>query len=155
MTPLAEWAAYWRISDAAIHDLQARLAPVPPPAGVGSEAAAQVAVRLEAARLGILLWRNNVGAAYDPAGRLVRYGLANDSKAMNERIKSADLIGIRPVTVTPQHIGQTIGQFVSREIKAPGWKYTGTKREAAQLAWAVLVSEAGGDAGFATGEGTL
>lgn len=74
---------------------------------------------------------------------------------MNKVIKSADLIGIRPVLITPGHVGLVIGQFVSREIKPTGWKYTGKAREEAQLRWAELVAACGGDAAFATGEGTL
>lgn len=120
-----------------------------------SEAAVQVAVRLEAARKGVALWRNNVGVLLDRRGVPVRYGLANDSSAVNANFKSADLIGIRPVLITPAHLGLTIGQFVSREVKAEGWRYTGDEREVAQLRWAELVLSLGGDAAFCTGEGTL
>jgi hypothetical protein len=120
-----------------------------------SEAASTAIVRLEAARLGILLWRNNVGAGVLQDGSFIRWGLANDSTQMNRQIKSADLIGIRPLLITPAHVGHTIGQFVSRECKRPGWKWCGNERELAQLEWAKLVNGAGGDAAFATGEGTL
>jgi hypothetical protein len=113
-------------------------------------------IRLEAAAKGILLWRNNVGALRDTTGRWVRYGLANDSAAVNKQIKSADFIGIRRVTVTQEMVGMIIGQFVSREIKEPGWKYhPSDMREIAQDRWARLVNGHGGDAAFATGEGTL
>lgn len=120
-----------------------------------SEAAVQSAVRLEAARKGVRLFRNNVGALIDSRGVPVRYGLANDSKQVNEVMKSADLIGWRPVLIGPQHVGMVIGQFVSREVKEVGWRYTGADREPAQLAWAELVIAGGGDAAFCTGEGTL
>ena len=122
----------------------------------GSEARVASAVTLEAGRRGdIVLWRNNVGACKTDDGRMLRYGLANDSAAMNRVIKSHDLIGIRPVLITPEHVGTIIGQFVSREVKRPGWRYTGTEREVAQLAWAQLIVSLGGDAMFANGEGTL
>lgn len=120
-----------------------------------SEAAVQSAVRLEAAAKGVRLFRNNVGALKDTRGVPVRYGLANDSKQLNEVIKSGDLVGWRPVLIGPAHVGTTIAQFVSRECKEPGWRYTGEGREVAQLAWAELVTVGGGDAAFCTGTGTL
>lgn len=112
-------------------------------------------IRLEASQRGCRLWRNNVGATYTPQGQFLRYGLANDSTALNRAIKSADLIGIRPLLITPEHVGQVIGQFLSREIKHPGWKYSGSERERAQLAWLDLINSLGGDACFAIGRGTL
>ena len=143
---LIDWALKWGISREAIADFkhQVGLDGDLANSNATTESGAQQRVRLEAASLGIMLWRNNVGATMDQNDRLIRYGLANDSKAMNTRIKSADLIGIRPD-----------GQFVSREIKKPGWRYTGTPREEAQLRWANLILASGGDAAFATGEGTL
>lgn len=120
-----------------------------------SESASQAAVRLEASRLGIKLLRNNVGVLQDARGVPVRYGLANESHSVNAAVKSSDLIGWRPVLITQQHVGQVIGQFVSRECKRPGWKYSGTDREKAQLAWLTLVASGGGDASFCTGEGSF
>lgn len=120
-----------------------------------TESSVQAHVRLEAAKLGIPLWRNNVGVLLDARGVPVRFGLANDSPAVNARIKSADLIGIRPVLVTPEMVGTTLGVFVSREIKTAGWRYTGTAREQAQQRWIDLVRSYGGDADFATGPGSL
>lgn len=153
MTMLYTWAARWGVPLEAVQDLQARMgltqAETYTPGSVeGGEAAVQVRVRLDAAKAGIMLWRNNVGALQDPTGRWVRYGLCNDSKALNEKVKSGDLIGIKRVTIEPHMVGQVIGQFVSREVKKEGWKYTGTGREPAQLRWAELVIGAGGDAGF-------
>lgn len=121
-----------------------------------SEAFTQSSVVLEAANKGVRLYRNNVGALPDLTGRIVRYGLANDSTARNKIIKSADLIGIRPVLITSAHIGYTIGQFVSRECKKPSWRPgEDHEREARQLAWAQLILSCGGDAAFCTGVGSL
>ena len=121
----------------------------------GSEAAVQTDIRLEASSKGCRVWRNNVGATMTDDGSFIRYGLANDSKQMNDRVKSSDLIGIRPIVITEAHIGHTIGQFVAREVKRPDWKYMGTKREVAQLRFLELVMSLGGDGCFAVSEGTL
>lgn len=157
---LHEWAIKWGVNPEALDDLRRRMQAVntglPSNDDSGrSEAAVQVAVRLEASQKGAVLWRNNVGGYYDESGRFIRYGLANDSKAMNKRIKSHDLIGLRPVEITPAMVGRVFGQFISREVKPENWRYTGTEREQAQLKFADLVISLGGDACFATGEGTL
>lgn len=112
-------------------------------------------VRLEAAQLGIRLWRNNCGAFSDVNGRVVRYGLANESAAVNAVMKSGDLIGIRPVVIEQKHVGMTIGQFVSRECKASNWKPDNSARTKAQQAWCSLINSLGGDAQIVTSIGTL
>ena len=160
MTNLYQWAARWRVSLEAIKDLEIEfgmhgLASEPDPGAGTSESAVQAAVRLEAARAGLRLWRNNVGALLDERGVPVRYGLANDTKALNAQIKSADLVGIRPVAITPAHVGRTIGQFVSRECKPAGWTWSGSDRELAQMRWLQLIAGAGGDAAFVTGPGSF
>ena len=161
MSNIHEWAQRWGVSVEAVRDLQTTLGLYTPPLDPGdpgfgkSEAWAQSAVRLEASEKGIKLFRNNVGALKDERGRLVRYGLGNDSPAMNEILKSGDLIGWRPVVILPHHVGHTIAQFVSREVKAPGWQFTGKGREGPQLTWENLVNSGGGDAAFATGPGTF
>ena len=151
---LNQWAARWRIPEAALVDLRTQLAPPAPVVAVkpGSEASVQQGVRLAAAKQGILLWRNNVGALLDQRGIPVRYGLANDTKEMNRRVKSADLIGIRPLRITPDMVGSTIGQFISLEAKHLGWKWSGDAHEMAQLNWATLIWSVGGHATFTTGE---
>ena len=156
---LTQWAIRHGVSHQALAELRQMMGVDTDPASCnakpGSEAAVQQAIRLEASRLGMRLFRNNLGACKDETGRVIRYGLSNDSAAMNRVVKSHDLIGIRPVLIAPEHVGTTIGQFVSREVKKPGWRYTGTDREVAQLAWAQLIVSLGGDAMFANGEGTL
>lgn len=150
----AAWVAFWGVPHQAVADLVGRLAaaaPNPPDMSGTSEAAVQARVRLRVAQQGGRAWRNNVGALLDARGVPVRYGLANDSSQVNEKIKSADVVGIMPVRIGPEHVGSVIGQFWSRECKAVGWRYTGTPREVAQLAWAQLVLGLGGDAGFTTG----
>lgn len=159
--PLLEWADRHRIAPEALADLLGCLGADgsavagPPQPRDASEAWAQSVVRLEAPRHGVWLTRNNVGVLQDKNGRPVRYGLANESKQQNEVLKSGDLIGIRPVTITAQMVGSVIGQFVSRECKRPGWKYRGDGREKAQFNWISLITRYGGDAKFATGEGSF
>lgn len=115
-----------------------------------NETPVQQRIRLEAGRLNVPLWRNNVGACRDVSGRLIRYGLANESEAMNREIKSSDLVGIIPIVITPSDIGRTFGVFVAVETKAEGWKLTpGDDRGQAQAAFHRIVQSFGGLAGFA------
>ena len=137
-TVITEWATAHRIPPAALNDLMARLTMadhLPSEAG-RSEAAVQADIRLAAAKRGdLVLWRNNSGALTDDAGRLIRFGLGNDSAQSNKRLKSADLIGI--------HRGS--GRFVSIEVKRPGWKHSdASERDRAQAAWAATVAAMGG-----------
>lgn len=98
----------------------------------------QNAIRIEASRIGMWLLRNNSGALTATDGRLVRFGLGNDSPATNKRIKSCDLIGVWE------------GKAVAIECKASGWRYSGRGREGAQLAFIELWRAHGGLACFAT-----
>lgn len=151
MLNLTTWAARWGVPLEALQDLRAQLGLVndlPAPISGTSEAAVQNRVRLAAAERGGRRWRNNSGAYRDESGRLVRYGLANDSAAMNKVLKSSDLIGFDPLLITPEHVGQTVAVFAAEECKPVGWQYTGTDRERAQLAFIQLVLANGGHARF-------
>lgn len=154
---LYEWAKRWNIPEIALEELKNvyGIQDNSRNKDIYSESNIQSLVRMEASNKGFRLWRNNVGATHTREGSFIRYGLANESTNVNSIIKSADLIGIKPVKITEKMIGYTIGQFISREIKPSGWRYSGTEREIAQLAWAELILSLGGDACFATGEGTL
>lgn len=122
----------------------------------GNESEAQSRIRLAASAVpGLYLFRNNVGALKDERGRMVRYGLANDTKALNETLKSSDLIGIRRVEITPAMAGHVIGQFVAWETKRPGWTYSATPRELAQRRWLDFVLALGGDARFMSDAGEV
>lgn len=116
-----------------------------------SEAGVQQRVRIAASEIGWTLFRNNVGVLRDERGVPVRFGLANESSAQNKIIKSGDLIGIRPILITQDMVGQVIGQFVSLECKHEKWRYTGTVHEEAQAKWRDLVRSMGGYADFTTG----
>lgn len=115
-----------------------------------SEAAIQQAIRLDIARSGIDLWRQNVGACQDQSGRLIRYGLLNESHALNQRFKSSDLVGIRPILITADMVGQVVGVFAAIECKASNWTYRpNDEHTQAQQRFIDLVRAAGGFAGFA------
>jgi len=163
---LRSWAARHGVPFAAILELEQLLGAtareviagldLSPDARQASESRVQSLVRLEAANLGAMLTRNNVGALKDAGGRLVRFGLFNESAAQNKRLKSPDLVGWRPRIIGPADVGNKIAQFVGREVKEDGWQYDpNDEHQAAQMACIQLIVADGGDAAFCTGVGTL
>lgn len=117
---------------------------------MSAEQVIQDQIRLDAARSGINMWRNNVGACEATDGRVIRYGLMNDSKKLNAQYKSADLIAIRPVLITADMVGQVVGVFTSIEVKSDNWTIRMTDDHTkAQMRWRDLVVSSGGYAGFA------
>ncbi len=64
---------------------------------------------LRCSQLGARIFRNNVGKLRDVNGRVVTYGLC---------VGSSDLIGYLPVTITAEHVGQTLALFVAIEAKS-------------------------------------
>lgn len=154
---LHEWATRNGISAKAMQELSALLFQADleyPKAPEGAkENFVQNQIRMMAPQRGYRLWRNNVGALKDERGVPVRYGLGNDSAAMNKVMKSADLIGGRSLVITPELVGQTVLQFASIECKRPGWVFNEhNEHELAQRRWMNLVIQAGGVACFSTGE---
>lgn len=151
MTDIHVWAVRWGVPAQCLTELFAVMGAVqtdPAPTTATGEAAVQQAVRLEATRRGSRLWRNNTGAYQDETGRFVRYGLCNESPAVNAVCKSSDLIGITPVTCG---CGRRWGVFTAYEIKAGGWKFRQSdKRAVAQLNYLQLVVSLGGIGKFIT-----
>lgn len=136
MTSFDQWAATYPEAARALQ----RLYPLPPdPPDNGSEARIQGLVRLEGARKGYRLWRNNKGVLPDRRGVPLRFGLANDTKQLSDQLASADLIGWDPV-----------GRFVSVEVKKAGGVIAD-----AQKNWAALVEAGGGLALIVNQEGML
>jgi hypothetical protein len=153
---LLEWARKWGISADALRDLATSITYIPPATDDGSESRQQSLVRLEAAqRRNVYLFRNNVGAGMLDSGSFVRWGLANDTPAMNAAVKSGDLIGFRSKLIVAGDVGTIVAQFVSREVKRATWKWTNSPEEQAQLKWAALINTHGGDAAIVTGPGSL
>lgn len=141
---LTEWQTRWRLPAQAMQELHAIAVPVELVTLIrkdkrDDENAVLDATRLRASAFGIRTWRNNVGAGKLENGNFLRWGLANESKEQNTALKSSDLIGITAA-----------GQFWARECKRPGWVYTGTPREVAQLNFINLINTLGGDAAFTT-----
>lgn len=144
---ILEWAERWKIPPAALRELcEASLHLDSDPDDKSGEGRVQSEVRLAAARKGIYLFRNNVGAGKMESGNFVRYGLCNDSAKLNKQVKSGDLIGWEPVKITCEMAGSTIARFTSVECKRSGWKFAGTLEELAQVSWATLVNGQGGRA---------
>jgi len=85
---------------------------------------------------GLRLFRNNTGSLPDPrTKRPVQFGLCKGS---------ADLIGWKQLTITPDMVGQKVAVFASIEVKTP----TGRVRPEQQQ-WLDAVQAAGGVAGIA------
>lgn len=83
---------------------------------MNEETGIQNKIRIALSEKGILNFRNNTFALKDPkTGRLIRAGLCNGS---------SDIIAIKPVLITLEMVGQTIGQFMAIEVKCPGKKST-------------------------------
>lgn len=153
------WATRWGFPPEAIRELRMLLraeAAVPREEIEGkSEGYVQSQVRLEAAKLGAQLWRNNSGAGMMTNGSFVRFGLANESERQNTIIKSPDLIGWFPMEIKQRHVGRVVAITLTPEIKKEGWRFTGTERETAQYNWIKHVIADGGVAGFLNGPGQL
>jgi hypothetical protein len=100
-----------------------------------SEQQIQQEIRIACSTGATRLFRNNTGTLRDQHGRPVQFGLCKGS---------ADLIGYRTVTITPEMVGQQVAVFTSIEVKTP----TGRLRPE-QRAWMETVQSAGGIAGVA------
>ena len=150
LNDIHSWAHRWGIPADAHAELIAIVTPHPSvveDAGK-SEASVQQKMRVEAAAMGHALWRNNNGAAMSEDGRMLRFGLGNDSSKLSKVWKSSDLIGITRVQST--YVGQIFGVFTAQEVKRPGWRQVPSdKRAIAQAKFMANVRALGGIAGFA------
>lgn len=88
---------------------------------------------LEASKIGMTLFKNEVGLAYTKNGYPIHFGLCKGS---------SDLIGWRSITITPDMVGKTIGQFCAVEVKKDkNGAYRATKE---QKQFIDAVNKAGG-----------
>jgi hypothetical protein len=102
---------------------------------MASEQTIQQHIRLACSTSNCRLFRNNTGTLKDANGRPVQFGLCKGS---------ADLIGWRTVTITPEMVGQQIAVFTSIEVKAATGRLRPEQRQ-----WLDAVQAAGGVAGVA------
>ena len=100
-----------------------------------SEQSIQQHIRIACSTGQTRLFRNNTGTLRDQHGRPVSFGLCKGS---------ADLIGYRSITITPDMVGQQVAVFTSIEVKSA----TGRLRPDQQQ-WLDAVQAAGGIAGVA------
>ena len=75
-----------------------------------SEQSIQQRIRIACSTGATRLFRNNTGTLKDQHGRPVQFGLCKGS---------ADLIGYRTITITPDMVGQQVAVFLSIEVKTP------------------------------------
>ncbi len=117
-----------------------------------SESEIQQLIQIEGPKFHSILMRNNSGAFKDSTGRVVRFGLSNDSSNRAEHIKSSDLIGITTIVITQEMVGKMVGVFTAIEVKDEKWRPTKKldKRETAQKNFIDWVISRGGMAGFAS-----
>lgn len=113
-----------------------------------NESAVASHIRLDAAQRNVILLRNNSGGFYDEKGRFVRYGLGSFTK--EQKLASSDYVGVTPVFITPQMIGQILGVFTAIETKPSGWKFNNLDERALhQKNFIDMMLRNGAYAGFA------
>lgn len=145
-TMIKQWQIKHGVSDEALLEFYRMFEPNGTPRDDGkSESATSKKCELLSAQYGARLWRNNSGATKDENGRMIRYGLGNTSKRINDVMKSSDYIGFVPRTITPEMVGSRIAQFIALEMKKPNWKLLPSdKRGQAQANFGSIVANGGG-----------
>lgn len=134
---------------------------------IESHIQAHIRLAIGAPGTGVTAWRNQVGTGWqgsNPLGPMPNRPLrAADLPAARAALQpgdvilrhprlltaglcpgSSDLICLRQLSITSEHVGRTIGQFVAVEIKRPG-----QSAEPAQQIFINNVNQAGGVAGVA------
>jgi hypothetical protein len=96
-----------------------------------SEKNIQNSLIINLSQRGWLVWRNHVGVfrSYEDPKRLIKVGIPGQS----------DIMAIKPVTITADMVGQTVGIAVHVEVKTP----TGRQSQP-QKYWQEAVEKRGG-----------
>jgi hypothetical protein len=85
-------------------------------------------IMLAASAAGWTTWRNNTGQAWtgEVTWRADGLLLIRHPRPLHAGLckGSADLIGLRPVIVTPAMVGTTLAQFIGIEVKGPHGRTT-------------------------------
>ena len=88
---------------------------------MSSERRIQSEILLALAEHGLSGWRQNVGTAWAGDVQRLKDGsvLIRNPRPIHAGLckGSSDIIGLRPLVVTPEMIGQTIAQFAAIEVK--------------------------------------
>ena len=87
-------------------------------------------IQVAASKVGMRLFRNNVGQAKTEDGQFIRFGLCPGS---------SDLIGFKTKTITPEMVGKQIAVFTALEVKTERGRVT-----AEQQNFINMVQNAGG-----------
>lgn len=109
---------------------------------------------MRASQLGARLFRNNVALGW--VGKVRQLGggtvVLENARPLHAGLQagSADLIGWKTVTITPDMVGQRVALFYSVEVKKPGGR---TRPE--QVEWRNMVTRFGGIALVAFSEDDL
>lgn len=89
-----------------------------------SERRIQSEILLALAEHGLSGWRQNVGTGWAGEVQKLKDGsvLIRNPRPLKAGLcrGSSDIIGLRPVVVTPEMVGQTLAQFAAIEVKQPG-----------------------------------
>lgn len=121
-----------------------------------AERSLQNLLRMFMAQIGITNWRNNTGVGW--AGRVTRVARSGtffveqgsviiaDARPLKAGLctGSSDVIGITPVLITQQMVGQTVGLFTAVEVKVGKNKATEKQKN-----FLKVVEQNGGLAGVA------
>lgn len=159
MSILNDWANRHAVTPAAMAELYLLMGftpEVPELCQGKDESYVQSFLRLAGPPLGFNLARNNRGALPNERGVPIRFGLWNDTAALDKVCKSGDLVGYQSGWFRDYETAEPVkvAVFTMVECKHAGWPgfNPNDKREAAQQRCLSMVLSAGGIAAFSTGE---